>query len=32
MSAVLAVGLCAGVWVIFVQGLNLQFPLFDWGW
>jgi hypothetical protein len=32
LSALITVGLCAAVWLVFKQGLNLQFPIFDWSW
>lgn len=31
LATLIALGLCAAVWAVFIQGLNLQFPMFDWG-
>ena len=31
LSGLTALGLCAAIWLLFVQGLNLPIPMFDWG-
>ncbi len=31
LSTLISVSLCAAVWLVFVQGLNLQVPMIDWG-
>ncbi len=32
LATFISLGLCAAVWLVFVQGLNLQIPMIDWGW
>jgi hypothetical protein len=31
-SFLVAASLSVGIWLLFVQGLNLPIPMFDWSW